>query len=154
MALGLAVASATATAASSEELRCIEASARYNRLPPALLLAVRLQEAGRTGYWRRNADGSFDYGVMQINSRWLPMLEPQGYTATVLVYNGCASIEAGAWILAWALASQDSWNRADAQPAAYWRGVGDYHSHTPTLNRGYAEQVWARYRRDVQGDLQ
>ncbi len=128
-----------------DELRCIEASARFNALPPALLIAVRQQEGGRVGAWRHNADGSFDYGVMQINSLWLPVLAPEGYTAAALTYDSCASIAASAWIMAQALSTHGAWNRFDANPLAFWRAVGDYHSHTPQLNRSYAEQIWVRY---------
>lgn len=155
LALGSALsteASAASTVAANE-LHCIDASARYNSLPTGLLLAVRRQEGGRAGFWRRNADGSFDYGVMQINSRWLPVLEPSGYTASALTYDACASIAAGAWILSQSLAARRSWNRPGADPFAYWHAVGDYHSHTPALNRGYAERVWSRYWRDVPGNL-
>jgi soluble lytic murein transglycosylase-like protein len=155
LTLGLLLAgtASAANAVTADELSCIGASARYNGLPPALLLAVRQQEGGRTGFWRRNADGSFDYGVMQINSRWLPVLQPLGYTASALTYDACASIAAGAWMLAQALAAARSWNQANPDPDAYWRAVGDYHSRTPALNRGYAERVWARYRRNVPGKV-
>ena len=133
----------------AREARCIEASARYNRIPVPLLRAIRLQEGGRVGGWRVNRDGSIDYGVMQINSRWLPVLELQGYDATVLTYDSCASIAAGAWILAQALARLGAWNRSDVDGNRYWRAIGDYHSQTHALNRAYAEQVWSRYQRQA-----
>jgi hypothetical protein len=134
---------------SPQEAQCMESAARYYALPLALLRAIRAQEGGSVGAWRRNADGSVDYGVMQINSRWLPRLERAGYSARVLVYDTCASIVAGAWILAQVLADRGAWNRAEANPNIYWRAVGDYHSHTPSRNRTYAAQVWARYLREV-----
>lgn len=134
---------------SPQEARCLKSSAHYYSLPLALLKAIRVSEGGSVGGWRRNADGSLDYGVMQINSRWLPRLAQAGYTAQVLVYDACASIAAGAWILAQALAERGAWNRGDVDPSAYWRAVGNYHSRTPPRNRRYAEQVWARYRREV-----
>lgn len=131
----------------ADEARCVEVAARHYLLPSALLRAIRSQEGGSSGAWRMNADGSVDYGVMQINSRWLPQLAREGYTASVLTYDACACIAAGAWILARALADRSAWNRADADARAYWRAVGDYHSHTPQRNRRYAEQVWTRYLR-------
>jgi hypothetical protein len=140
-----ALTCARTAAETPAELRCIEASARYNRLPPALLLAIRRQEGGRVGFWQENPDGSYDYGVMQINSRWLPTLQPRGYAASALVYDACACIAAGAWILARALAAHGTWNMPSAGARAYWQAVGEYHSRNPALNRAYAEQVWARY---------
>ncbi len=134
---------------SSNEAPCMESAARYYSLPIALLRAIRAQEGGSAGAWSLNTDGSVDYGVMQINSRWLPRLEQRGYTARALVYDACASIVAGAWILAHALADHDAWNRTGVNPTVYWRAIGNYHSRTPQLNRTYAEQIWARYRREV-----
>lgn len=138
---------AAQTLPASHEAQCIEAAARYNAVPVALLRAIREQEGGTVGSWHVNADGSLDYGVMQINSRWLPLLSRSGYTASVLVYDACASINVGAWILAQALANRGAWNHDGAVPDAYWRAVGEYHSRTPRRNRAYAEQVWSRYLR-------
>jgi soluble lytic murein transglycosylase-like protein len=130
----------------AEQLCIAHAAARFG-LPQALLTAVREQEGGRAGGWQVNADGSIDYGVMQINSRWLPQLEPLGYSAVALTYDGCASITAGAWILSGALAEAGVWRRDAADAETYWRAVGRYHSRTRALNRAYAEKVWARYLR-------
>jgi hypothetical protein len=135
------------------EATCLQASAQYNRLPLDLLRAIRQEEAGRVGGWQVNADGSVDYGVMQINSRWLPILAAQGYTARVLTYDACASIAAGAWILVHALSDASAWNRSGIDGRVYWRAVGDYHSHTLRLNRAYAEQVWLRYRQQEESGV-
>jgi soluble lytic murein transglycosylase-like protein len=153
LAVGLVFFASADAGATSEtrELKCIEASARFNGISPQLLLAVRQQEGGRPGFWHRNANGSFDYGVMQINSRWLPVLAPRGYTAAVLTDDVCASIAAGAWILAKTLFAHSVWNLADADPMAFWKAVGEYHSFKPGLNRTYAELVWARYRNLLTG---
>ena len=134
---------------SPNEVPCMESAARYYSLPVALLRAIRAQEGGSAGAWSLNTDGSVDYGVMQINSRWLPRLEQRGYTARALVYDACASIVAGAWILAHELAECDAWNRSGVNPHVYWRAIGNYHSHTPQRNRAYAEKVWTRYQREV-----
>ena len=44
--------------------------------------------------------GSVDLGLMQINSHWLPTLEPRGITRAVLLSDACVNIEVGAEILA------------------------------------------------------
>ena len=133
----------------AREGRCIETSARYNGIPTALLAAIRSQEGGRVGTWHVNADRSVDYGVMQINSRWLPLIVAKGYTAGALTYDACASIAAGAWILAQSLAASGAWNSIDPDDRIYWRAVGSYHSRTPSLNRAYAELVGRRYRTKI-----
>lgn len=136
-----------ATLPLKSQAACFEAAARYYKLPVSLLRAVRSIEGGSVGMWNVDADGSIDYGVMQINSHWLPVLAAKGYTAGALTYDACASIFAGGWILAQTLTAHHAWNRADVNADAFWRGVGDYHSHTPRLNRDYAERVWRRCRR-------
>ncbi|GAC1632180.1 MAG: hypothetical protein NVS9B10_26360 [Nevskia sp.] len=143
----LAVVTVICATQNSVERICLSRMAARFGVPQALLAAVREQEGGRVGGWNANADGSFDYGIMQINSRWLPQLELQGYSAKVLTYDACASIAAGAWILSNALADAGVWRKDAADPHAYWRAVGRYHSRTPSLNRAYAEGVWARYSR-------
>lgn len=143
----LAVLTVICATQNSVERICLSRMAARFEVPVALLTAVREQEGGRVGSWHANADGSFDYGVMQINSRWLPQLELQGYSAKLLTYDACASIAAGAWILSNALADAGVWRTDAADPHAYWRAVGRYHSLTPSLNRAYAEGVWARYSR-------
>ena len=126
---------------------CMVRAAHYFRVPLPLLQAVRAQEAGAVGLVQPNVDGSFDYGVMQINSRWLRMLEPVGYTATVLTNQECANVVAGTWILARELERAGVWNRSKPEAQAFWRAVGAYHSRDPIRNRAYAEQVWQRYLR-------
>jgi len=138
----------------ARERHCIQTSARYNRIPAALLRAIRLQEGGSAGGWHVNTDSALDYGVMQINSRWLPLLAPQDYSAGRLTYDPCTSVAPGACILAHALARYGAWNRSEIDGNVYWRAVGDYHSHTASLNRAYAEPVWNRYRQQLAtGDL-
>jgi hypothetical protein len=124
---------------------CMVRAAEYFRVPLSILLAVRAQEAGTVGMAQLNVDGSYDYGIMQINSRWLPLLSPVGYTAAVLQDQECANVVAGAWILARELKRAGAWNRSRPQAQAFWRAVGAYHSRDPVRNRVYAEHVWQRY---------
>lgn len=148
VAAGLIAAAAGAAAAPPSELpdrAClIEAAALY-RLPVLVLAAIRMTEAGAAGDAWLNPNGSVDYGVMQINSIWLPELEPKGYNASVLANNPCDSIMAGAWILSGQMQRLEVWNQPDVSPQRYWEAIGAYHSRTPQLNRRYAELVWSRY---------
>jgi len=71
--------------------------------------------------------------ILQINSRWLETIAPYGYTKQDLQYNPCKNVAVGAWILGLSIAEG-----VDA-----WKGVGNYHSHTPKLNEGYGKKVRA-----------
>lgn len=145
-ACALALTSAGAllpSAASGEsEVQCLQRTAERYALPVSLLRAIRDVEGGRQGTWRRNTNRSYDYGVMQINSVWLPRLKPLGYDAYVLTHDRCASIDVAGWILAQALAEAGDGVVGDAR--RYWRAVGRYHSATASHNRAYAERVWRR----------
>lgn len=62
-----------------------EAAARY-RVPSPLLQAIsRVESSGDPGAIHRNADGSHNIGHMQINSRWLPVLQQHGIGGRALL---------------------------------------------------------------------
>jgi hypothetical protein len=94
-------------------------------------------QGGHVGQISWNRNGSYDIGPAQVNSTWLPTLEKAGITKAELLNNGCLNIAVGAWILAQAM---DGISPHD--PAAFWRGVGNYNSRTPTLNQQYGVRVW------------
>ena len=54
---------------------CWEQAASRYQVDPALLYAIARTESGvNLAAWHRNRDGSFDIGLMQINSAWFPTL--------------------------------------------------------------------------------
>jgi len=68
-----------------------------------------------------NKNGTFDLGVMQINSRWVPTLAHYGYTKVDIQFNPCLNVKIGTWLIAKGLAEEKN----------FWSGIGNYHSHTP-----------------------
>ncbi len=130
--LTLLVAPATGNAACFEE-----AAARY-RLPSALLKAIsRVESSGVAGAINRNADGSHDIGHMQINSRWLPVLQPYGISADSL-FDPCINTYVGAWILA----------RNIARLGYGWDAIGAYNAASPSKRIAYARKVAAALQRE------
>jgi len=128
----LLVAPAAGNAACFEE-----AAARY-RLPSALLKAIsRVESSGRPGAINRNADGSHDIGHMQINSRWLPVLQPYGISADSL-FDPCINTYVGAWILA----------RNIARLGYGWDAIGAYNAASPSKRIAYARKVAAALQRE------
>lgn len=89
------------------------------------------KENGRNGQAVRNKNGTYDLGVMQINTLWLPTLSKYGYTKQDLRFDGCRNVMVGTWILANSL----------AHGKTIWSGVGDYHSHTANFNLLYRTSV-------------
>lgn len=116
---------------------CIRRAAGYYHLSQRLFAGVLATEGGHVGEVHRNENGSIDLGPAQINSTWLPRLKRAGITRYMLLENGCVNIAVGAWILAQAMNGADP-----ADPAGWWKHVGDYNSHTPRFNRRYARLVW------------
>ena len=55
-------------------LACMALVAQLYGLPPRVLPAIQAVEGGRPGLVGRNANGTEDLGVMQINTIWLPVL--------------------------------------------------------------------------------
>jgi hypothetical protein len=112
-------------------IECVNKAAVIYHVPAKLILSVLVIEGGHVGLALANKNGSFDYGPMQINSIWLPQIQKYGYTQRQLQYDPCVNVMVGTWIL--------SQNIANASTT--WRGVGGYHSHTPTLNYHYQTKV-------------
>ena len=118
-------------------LACMALVAQIYSLPPRVLPSIQAVEGGGPGAVHRNADGSDDLGVMQINTLWLPALSR--YTrldpAEVrdrLLRRPCFNIAAAGLILRTYL---------DETRGDLMRAVGNYHSHTPLLNQRYQAKV-------------
>ena len=107
-----------------------EAADRYG-LSTELLLAIARTESSLTPQAiGRNADGSRDIGLMQINSTWLPVLARHGIHEHDLLHP-CTSLQVGAWILA-----------GNVQRLGYsWEAVGAYNARTPAKRQAYVRRV-------------
>lgn len=111
--------------------KCFEmASSRY-QIPVKLLKAIAKTETGLDPYALNiNKNKSYDIGIMQINSSWLPKLSRVGITQLDLL-DGCKNIQVGAWILASNI-KQYGFND---------RAIGAYNSQAPKYQAIYARKV-------------
>jgi soluble lytic murein transglycosylase-like protein len=108
-----------------------EAAQRYG-VNPQLLYAIAKTESGlNPRALNRNPDGSYDIGLMQINSRWIPTLHRYGISEARL-FEPCTSIHVGAWILA-----QNMRRLGNT-----WNAVGAYNAKTPAKRLQYAIKVY------------
>jgi len=126
------------------------AAATYN-VPEPVLTSIAQVEGGASGTVSRNANGTRDLGVMQVNDSWIASLvkiyendphfigrndkEKRTAVWSALVYDDCFNISIGAWIL------KRGFDEAKEKGGGFWSGVGYYHSHTPHHMANYQQMV-------------
>lgn len=118
-------------------LACMLAVSTALQLPPRVLPSIQTVEGGRVGMVHANRNGSEDFGLMQVNSRWLPFLSQRtGLSPDVvkdrLVQDGCFNIVVAGVLLRLYL------REAHGDLVA---AVGYYHSHTPARHEAYLTKV-------------
>ena len=124
--------SAWAAKPSAEVEACLQAAAAKHGLSYVLLRSIAEQESNfNPNAVGGNTNGSQDFGLMQINSTWLPMLSKHGVTKQGL-FNPCTNADVGAWILA------DNFKRLGVT----WEAVGAYNAITPWKRVKYATGVY------------
>lgn len=95
---------------------CWGAASQSNGIPVDVLKAVAKTESNfNPKAVNKNANGTYDIGMMQINSGWLPKLEAFGVTEASL-HDACTNLKVGAWILS-NNAKKLGWN---------WNAIGAY----------------------------
>jgi soluble lytic murein transglycosylase-like protein len=115
-------------------LNCLlAASANYN-VPPVVLYSIMLVEGGKNGEVSKNTNNTYDLGIMQINTLWLPELAEHWKltpteTAFAIVNDPCTNFNVAAWILKKKIAEADG---------SLINGIAFYHSRTPKFGVKYA----------------
>lgn len=116
---------------------CFQKAADRYSVPIGLLYAIAKVESNfNPGAINRNNNGSTDYGIMQINSRWFDKLETDfGIGKRYVISNTCTNIHVGAWILA-----TNFW-----QKGRDWNSVGAYNagyaSKNESIRRAYSAKI-------------
>lgn len=121
----------------------VEAANKYG-INPYLLYAIAKTESGlNPRAINHNTNGSYDIGLMQINSGWLPTLRKYGVTEEAL-FEPCTSIQVGAWILAQNI----------QQFGNTWEAVGAYNARSPVLRLKYATKVYRNLPLPLREDME
>jgi soluble lytic murein transglycosylase-like protein len=130
-ALILAAAFGACLASAPARADCFDEAAKYQKVNPLILRAIAWQEShNRPDALHKNANGSTDYGLMQINSIHLPVLAQYGISTGTLM-EPCKNVYIAAWHL------RQMMNKYGNS----WQAVGAYHSETPSLRDQYARQI-------------
>lgn len=118
---------------------CWDQAAAYHGVDPWLLYSIAYVESKlRPNAVNRNSNGTYDVGMMQVNTIWYPELRRNGIDPALL-QNACASTYIGAWILA----------KNIRQYGYTWRAIGAYNSATPAIGYAYARRVYEAHNRLV-----
>jgi hypothetical protein len=124
-------------------LACMLTVAAAAHLPPRVLPVIHAIEGGAAGTITKDANGTEDLGVMQVNTLWVPAIAAAARMTPSaaqnhLVNDPCFNIAAAALILRVYLRETNG---------ALLPAIGDYHSHTPPLNQAYQLKAEAAARR-------
>ncbi|WP_279612241.1 lytic transglycosylase domain-containing protein [Burkholderia sp. BCC0397] len=136
---GVALFAACVSGAAAKD--CWTRAGDRHGIDPLLLVAIAKVESAlnpRAMNWNRN--GTYDIGLMQINSSHLPRLVKVGVTHKRLIDEPCTSIDTGASILAGFI----------DRHGYTWNAVGAYNAGSSAkrepARKAYATKVWRAYR--------
>ena len=124
------VASMAATGVAQAD--CLEDAAAYHRVSPLLVRGIAQTESSmRSWVTNRNANGSEDIGLMQINSAHLPRLARYGISRQSL-FDPCTNAYVGTWILSDCI----------SRYGETWTAVGCYNAGSSDKRLRYANRVY------------
>jgi soluble lytic murein transglycosylase-like protein len=115
---------------------CFQDAGREYAISPVLLETLAKVESNlNPNALNKNANGSIDIGLMQINSSWMSRL---GRRAEDLLSDPCANVMAGAWVLRHCL---DTYGYT-------WQAVGCYNATSSGRRVNYAWKIFRELKRE------
>lgn len=109
---------------------CFEEAGEEYAISPELLWAIaKTESAFNTRALHYNANGSFDYGLMQINSSWYKEL---GRERWMHLNDACYNVKVGAWIL----------DQCIRRYGYTWMAVGCYNGVSNDAKVRYARRIY------------
>ncbi|KAA0893486.1 lytic transglycosylase domain-containing protein [Oryzomonas rubra] len=110
---------------------CFDEAGEMYGINPLVLRAIAKVESNFVPETiNKNSNGTFDIGLMQINTIWKPVL---GETRWNYLGDACYNTKTGAWILASCI-NKYGYN---------WKAIGCYNSQTPEKSEVYAKKVFS-----------
>lgn len=130
-----AVAALTLALATDASAFCFdEAGAQYGINPQILRAIAKVESNFNPRAINQNTNGTYDFGLMQINSIWAPTVGKERWSS---LGEPCNSVKTGAWILSMCM-----------EKYGYtWKAIGCYHSQTPDKRDRYSKKVFDQLQR-------
>jgi soluble lytic murein transglycosylase-like protein len=109
---------------------CFEEAGQQYGISPAILWTIAKEESNydHTAV-NLNKNGTYDFGLMQINSWWANILGPDTWSA---LGEPCYNVKVGAWIL----------SRCIQEHGYTWEAIGCYHSPGDRARKKYARMIY------------
>jgi len=128
-------AALVATTSSQGHAFCFEeAGAEYGINPQILRAIAKVESNFNPRAVNMNTNGTYDFGLMQINSSWAATLGKKRWNA---LGDACYNTKTGAWILSMCMNKY----------GYTWKAIGCYNSQTPGKNERYAKMVFDQLQR-------
>ncbi len=119
--------------------RCVSAAASHFNIHPNVIWAIIDVEGGKVGTMSKNSNGTYDMGIMQINTINLESVTRSfpDVTWQDIAYKPCVNIAIGTWFL----------RQKIDEAGTLWDGVGNYHSKTVKYKMPYLERIYKSYQK-------
>jgi hypothetical protein len=111
-----------------------EAGAEYGINPQILRAIAKVESNFNPEAVNMNTNGTYDYGLMQINTIWAPTIGKERWSQ---LGDPCVNAKTGAYIL-----------KTCMNKYGYtWKAIGCYHSQTPDKRDNYSRKVFQQLQR-------
>lgn len=113
--------------------QCIQFNSSHFGVPELAIRAILDVEGGKMCTVSKNTNGSYDLGLMQINTINLSYIQEEypRVTASDIACKPCLNITIGTWIL----------SKRISETQDIWKGIGHYHSRTPKFRDRYLKKI-------------
>ena len=130
-----AVAALTLALGTDASAFCFEEAGLQYGINPQILRAIAKVESNfNPAAVNYNTNGTYDFGLMQINTIWAPTIGKERWNS---LGDPCNSVKTGAWILSMCM-----------EKYGYtWKAIGCYNSQTPDKRDKYSKKVFDQLQR-------
>lgn len=123
-------------------LYCVNSASKHFKISPMIVYTIADIEGGKIGTASKNKNGTYDLGVMQLNTINIDRIKEKFPNVTYmdLIYKPCVNIYVGTWFLT------EEIKRVNYNVL---KGIGNYHSRTKKFHDKYMKRFTERYKKNL-----